>query len=190
MHRLAISPQEVKHSFPLLRLRNLTKRHYSTSKELKSVMADWKPWLEAAEEQAELSSSQGGHPVGSVLVNDKGEIVSRGHNENAQSKDPTAHAEVVCLRNAGHRQDWGSCTLVTTLSPCIMCSGTIAYFKIPRVIVGETTNFCDKQALEMLKARGTEIVFADECRCSGLLQKFISENPEIWRGVQKSLQKK
>ena len=149
--------------------------------------SDWKPWLEAAVEQAELSSSQGGHPVGSVLVNDKGEIVSRGHNENSQTDDPTAHAEVVCLRNAGHQQDWGSCTLVTTLSPCIMCSGTISFFKIPRVIVGETSNFCDKQALELLKTRGVEIVFAKDCRCSGLVQKFIEKNPDVWHRIEKSL---
>lgn len=151
-------------------------------------MADWKTWLDAAVEQAELSSSQGGHPIGAVLVNEKGEIVSRGHNENAQSEDPTAHAEVVCLRKAGHRQDWSSSTLVTTLSPCIMCSGAIAYFKIRRVIVGETRNFCDNHALEMLQARGTEIIFADECKVSILLKKFICENPDVWHGVKKSLQ--
>ena len=57
-------------------------------------------WLDAAIEQAEISWSQGGIPIGSVLVKQDGVIVSRGHNERVQTGDPTAHAEVVCFRNA------------------------------------------------------------------------------------------
>ena len=94
-------------------------------------------WIDEAFFQAEKSWSEGGIPIGAVLVNCVGEIVSCGHNERVQSGDPTAHAEVVCFRNAGRRRDWKELTIVSTLSPCIMCTGTTLLFGLKRVIVGE-----------------------------------------------------
>ena len=87
--------------------------------------------LDAAVAEAEKSWSEGGIPIGAALVDATGAIVARGHNRRVQDGDPTAHAEVVCIRNAGRRRDWGELTLVSTLSPCPMCSGTAILFKIP-----------------------------------------------------------
>lgn len=135
-------------------------------------------WLDAAVEQAEKSWTEGGIPIGSTLVDNKGVVVSRGHNERVQSGDPTAHAEVVCIRKAGRRRDWKSCTLVSTLSPCIMCSGTTLLLGIPRVIIGENRNFLGAEAL--LCSNGVEIRVLDDERCIALMQRMKDERPDLW----------
>ena len=93
---------------------------------------EWKPWLDVALEEAQIGLREGGLPIGSVLIDATGEIIARGHNMRVQSGDPTAHAEVVCIRNAGRRRDWHTTTLVSTLSPCIMCTGTSLLYILPR----------------------------------------------------------
>src|SRR5690349_22071815 len=102
---------------------------------------DYTQLLREALAEARKGWKEGGLPIGSVLAYADGEIVARGHNLRVQSGDPTAHAEVVCIRNAGRRRDWNKLVLVSTLSPCIMCTGTSLLFKIPVVIIGENTNF-------------------------------------------------
>src|SRR5258708_2983126 len=84
---------------------------------------------------------EGGLPIGSVLAGAAGRIGARGHNPRVQTGDPTAHAEVACLRAAGRRRDWPELTLVSSLSPCVMCTGTALLYRIPRVVVGENRNF-------------------------------------------------
>ena len=66
------------------------------------------------------------------MVDPEGQVVSRGHNLRVQTGDPTAHAEVVAIRAAGRRRDWEQLTLVSTLSPCIMCTGATLLYKIKR----------------------------------------------------------
>ncbi len=135
-------------------------------------------WLNEAIKEAEISWAQGGIPIGSVLVTDKGEIVSRGHNQRVQTGDPTAHAEVVCFRNAGRRRDWAGLILVSTLSPCIMCTGTTLLFGIPRVIIGENENFLGAE--ELLCSNGVEIEVIHDVRCVALMQRLINEKPGLW----------
>jgi cytosine/creatinine deaminase len=140
-------------------------------------------WLNAAIEQAEKSWSEGGIPIGSVLVNQHssrggGEIVARGHNMRVQSGDPTAHAEVVCIRNAGRRRDWNRLTLVSTLSPCPMCSGTAILFRIPRVIVGENRTFMGAE--DWMVRHRIEVIVLDDRRCIALMQRLQREKPDLW----------
>src|SRR5579872_4482201 len=97
--------------------------------------------LQEALAEARIGLLEGGLPIGSVLADSAGRIVARGHNLRVQTGDPTAHAEVVCIRNAGRRRDWPQLTLASTLSPCIMCTGTSLLYRIPTVIVGENRNF-------------------------------------------------
>lgn len=138
----------------------------------------FRPWMDAAVAQAERSWGQGGIPIGSVLVDQDGGIVARGHNERVQSGDPTAHAEVVCIRNAGRRRDWNRLTLVSTLSPCSMCSGTAILFKIPRVVIGENQTF--QGAEDWMKASGIEIVLLSDPRCVQLMERLQREKPDLW----------
>lgn len=135
-------------------------------------------WLDAAIEQAEKSWAEGGIPIGSVLVDSRGQIVARGHNERWQTGDPTAHAEVVCIRHAGRRRDWKTLTLVSTLSPCPMCSGTAILFKIPRVIVGEHRTFLGAE--RWMRSNGIAITVLDDSRCVALMERLQREKPDLW----------
>ncbi|GIK20505.1 MAG: nucleoside deaminase [Leptolyngbya sp. PLA2] len=134
--------------------------------------------LEAAYEQAVKSLKEGGIPIGSALVDAAGVVVARGHNLRVQTDDPTAHAEMVCIRNAGRRRDWHRLTLASTLSPCAMCSGTAALHRIPRVVIGENRTFQGRE--DWLRASGAEVVVVDDPRCVALMERFIRERPELW----------
>ena len=135
-------------------------------------------WMEAALGEAEQSWEQGGIPIGSVLVDEGGQIVARGHNLRVQSGDPTAHAEVVCIRNAGRRRDWNRLTLVSTLSPCPMCSGTAILFKIPRVVIGENQTFLGAE--DWMTSSGIEIIQLNDPRCVQLMKRLQREKPDLW----------
>src|SRR5215475_15212473 len=106
-----------------------------------AAIMDTKTLLCLALEEAKLGLREGGLPIGSVLAEPNGRVIARGHNLRVQTGDPTAHAEVVCIRNAGRRRNWSQLILVSTLSPCVMCTGTALLYKIPRVVVGENVNF-------------------------------------------------
>lgn len=134
--------------------------------------------LDAAYEQAVKSGREGGIPIGSALAGPDGAIVARGHNLRVQAGDPTAHAETVCIRNAGRRRDWHTLTLASTLSPCAMCSGTAVLHRIRRVVIGENRNFRGRE--DWLREAGIEIAVLDDARCVKLMREFIAANTELW----------
>jgi len=134
--------------------------------------------LREALAEARLGLEQGGLPIGSVLADAAGRIVARGHNLRVQSGDPTAHAEVVCIRNAGRRRDWPRLTLVSTLSPCIMCTGTSLLFRIPRVVIGENRNFLGAEGLFAQNSVSLNVL--DDPECIALMRNFIAEHPDLW----------
>ncbi|MFG0327095.1 MAG: nucleoside deaminase [Phycisphaerales bacterium JB037] len=134
--------------------------------------------LDAAYQQALKSRDEGGIPIGSSLIDPAGNIVAVGHNERVQSGDPTAHAEMVCIRHAGRRRDWHTLTMATTLSPCAMCSGTAILHKIPRLVIAERENFPGRE--DWLRNEGVEIVYAADQRCIELMRTFIAEHPDLW----------
>lgn len=134
--------------------------------------------MEAAYQQALKGYHEGGLPIGSVLADGRGVVLAVGHNLRVQTGDPTAHAEVVCIRNAGRRRDWPSLVLVSSLSPCIMCTGTTLLYKIPRVIIGENENFLGAE--DLFAARGVELTNVRHAGCTALMKKFVQERPELW----------
>lgn len=134
-------------------------------------------FMQLALAQAEKSWREGGLPIGAVMT-DNGKLVSAGHNQRIQRGDPTAHGEMDCLRNAGRRARYDTVTLYTTLSPCMMCAGTIVQFGIPRVVVGENRNFSGN--IDFLREHGVDVVLLDDAGCKSLMQKFISEQPALW----------
>jgi len=99
-------------------------------------------FLRAAIDEATAGLSEGGIPIGSVLVID-GEIKGRGHNRRVQRGSAILHAEMDCLENAGRlgAADYRRAVLYSTLSPCDMCSGAILLYRIPRVVVAENRTF-------------------------------------------------
>jgi cytosine/creatinine deaminase len=138
----------------------------------------WSAALDAAIEEARTSWQHGGLPIGAALVGADGDIVARGHNERVQSGDPTAHAEVVAIRRAGRRRDWSRLTLVSTLSPCAMCSGTAILFGMPRVVIGEHRTFLGAE--DWLRAHGVEVIVVDDPRCVELMERVQHEQPDLW----------
>ena len=134
--------------------------------------------LQEALAEACTGLREGGLPIGSVLADKHGQIVARGHNLRVQSGDPTAHAETVCLRNAGRRRDWSELTLVSTLSPCIMCTGTALLFRIPRVVIGEHRNF--QGAEDLFRQHGTTVVVLNDEECVSLMRDFIRTHADLW----------
>lgn len=135
--------------------------------------------LRQALEEARTGEAEGGIPIGAVLAIG-GRIVGRGHNQRVQRGSATLHGEIACLENAGRlpASRYARATLYTTLSPCPMCSGAVLLYEIPRVVVGENRTFMGSERL--LRARGVEVVVADDAGCRELLQGFIARHPEVW----------
>jgi cytosine deaminase len=134
-------------------------------------------FLAVAYDEALASYDAGGLPIGSVLVRN-GEIVGRGHNQRVQKSDPIAHGEMDCLRNAGRQRSYRDTVIYTTLSPCMMCAGTIIQFKIPTVVIGESVNFAGNK--DLLQSRGVTVIDLNDARCIDLMARFIREKPELW----------
>jgi cytosine deaminase len=120
---------------------------------------------------------EGGVPVGSLLARG-GEVVAEGWNRRVQSGDPIAHGEMDCIRRAGRQGSYRDTILYTSLSPCMMCSGTIVQFGIPAVIILENRNFGGNE--DFLRAHGIALTIVDDRRCIDLMARFIAEKPELW----------
>lgn len=134
--------------------------------------------MDAALAEAQKSYDEGGLPIGAVLADAQGNILARGHNRRVQDNDPTSHGETDCIRNAGRRRDWNTLTLYTTLSPCVMCSGTALLLRIGRIVIGEHQNFMGEEAL--LRERGVALDVLNHTGCIELMKKFQREKPDVW----------
>ena len=136
-------------------------------------------FLRAAIEEAERGLSEGGIPIGSVLVH-RGRILGRGHNRRVQKGSAILHGEMDALENAGRQpaRVYRECTIYTTLSPCAMCSGTILLYGIPRVVVGENRTFLGEE--DQLRGRGVAVEVLQDARCQELMAQFIRAQPSLW----------
>ncbi|MFA5965408.1 MAG: nucleoside deaminase [Sphingomonas sp.] len=128
-------------------------------------------------ELARKSYDEGGLPIGSVLARGA-EVIGEGHNQRVQQGDPIAHGEMDCLRNAGRQASYAGMTLYTSLSPCMMCAGTIVQFGIPHVVIAENANFGGNEAF--LRERGVRVDIVDDPACTALMARFIAERPALW----------
>ena len=136
-------------------------------------------FLKEAEQEALLGLREGGIPIGGVLVHN-GKIVARGHNRRIQKGNPILHGEIDTLSNAGRHPAsfYRECTLYTTLSPCIMCSGAIALYKIPRVVIGENVNYPGE--IDFLRSRGIDVTVVNDSDLIQMMSRYIKENPSVW----------
>ncbi len=134
-------------------------------------------FLRLAYDEALAGFHEGGCPIGSVLA-EGARLISQGRNQRVQQGDPIAHGEMDALRKAGRQKSYRGMTLYTSLSPCMMCAGTIVQFGIGRVIVGENTTFGGNE--EFLRSRGVEVIVIDDADCIALMTRFIAEQPELW----------
>lgn len=133
----------------------------------------------AALEEAKAGLTEGGVPIGSVLVY-RGKIIGRGHNRRVQKGSVVLHGEMDALENAGRQPGpvYKECTIYTTLSPCPMCSGAILLYGIPKVVVGENLTFMGDE--ELLRSRGVVVSVVQDPACIALMETFIRENPKVW----------
>lgn len=134
---------------------------------------------------AKSALSTGDVPVGAVIVNKDGVIVGKGFNEREANNDPTAHAEVVAIRNAAARLQnsrLDGCTLIVTLEPCAMCAGAIAQSRISKLIFGAWDEKAGavgsvwdvlRDPRSIFKVEVISGVLEDEC--AALLKDFFSD---------------
>ena len=142
-------------------------------------MTDDAYFMNEAIKEAEKSLSEGGLPIGAVLVKDK-KIISRGHNRLIQNDSVILHAEMDAIENAGRLDydDYRRCCLYTTLSPCPMCSGAVILYNIPRIVIGENTTLMGAESL--LECNGVEVVVLDDEKCRNLFLEFTRSCCDIW----------
>ncbi|MCH7523465.1 MAG: nucleoside deaminase [Bacteroidetes bacterium] len=136
-------------------------------------------FLKVAIDEAKQGLKEGGIPIGSVIVyQDK--IIGRGHNRRIQKGSVVLHAEMDAFENAGRQPAnvYKNATIYTTLSPCVMCTGAILLYRIPKVVIGENTTFLGEEAL--LKSRGVIVEVIDNQECKDLMASFIANNSELW----------
>ncbi len=141
-------------------------------------------WMKLALEQARLAAAAGEVPVSALVIKD-GEIIGQGHNRNLLDDDPTAHAEIVALREAAARlgnHRLVGCTMVATIEPCSMCAGALIHARIARLVygasdpkagaAGSTVQVINNPSLNH-RMEVTAGVLAE--RCSEILQKFFRQ---------------
>src|SRR5262245_54084118 len=136
-------------------------------------------FLAIAIEEAERGLAEGGIPIGAALVHND-HVLGRGHNRRVQQGSAILHGEMDALERAGrHPADtYRASVMVTTLSPCAMCTGAILLYGIPHVVVGENVTFRGEE--DLLRARGVRVDVVQDDRCIRLMKAFISAHPELW----------
>lgn len=137
--------------------------------------------------QAHKGYSEGGCPIGAVLVDaQSGAVLGEGHNMLVQEGNPILHGEMSAMRAAGRLKNRHDTVLYTTLQPCFMCAGTIAQFGIPRVVIGDVANAGSDETILFLRARGIDVTVMDAehsaaaADCIKLAQAFRTEKPDLW----------
>lgn len=150
------------------------------------AMSDHEHWMREAIAQAQTAGAIGEVPIGCVVVHDpSGRVIGRGYNRRETDRDPTAHAEILAIREAGRALDhWRllDCTLYVTLEPCPMCAGAMVNARVPRLVYGcddpkagavrTLFSLCDDARLNHRVAVQSGVL-ADEC--AELLRAFFRE---------------
>jgi cytosine deaminase len=125
------------------------------------------------------SAGEGGVPVGASLAW-RNILISEGHNQRQQQQTIILHGETDCLMRAGLFGRWRETTLYTSLSPCLMCSGTIVQFGIPRVVIADAVNFGGNE--EFLQSRGVTVEVENDEVMIAFFREWKERHLEIWHG--------
>ncbi|MCL2102500.1 MAG: tRNA adenosine(34) deaminase TadA [Syntrophorhabdaceae bacterium] len=143
----------------------------------------WEEWMREALLEAQRAADVGEVPVGAIVVSSEGEILSRAHNSPVGMSDPTAHAEIIALREAARRIEnyrLTGCGLVVTIEPCPMCAGAALAARVAKIIygapdpkAGAVTTLYNIASDPRLNHRAEVVggVLADEC--AELLRDFF-----------------
>ena len=136
-------------------------------------------FFEEAIKEAKKGMAEGGVPIGAVIVHN-GKVIGRGHNQRVQKGSVILHGEMDALENAGRQKAsvYRECELYTTLSPCMMCTGAILLYEIPKVVIGENQTYMGAE--DVLKSRGVDVEVLQNQACIKMMEVFIKNNPELW----------
>ena len=134
--------------------------------------------LAVALDEARMSRTEGGIPIGAALFTREGKLVSSGHNRRVQQGDPSMHGETDAFRRAGRQKNYRDMIMVTTLAPCWYCSGLVRQFGIGAVVIGEARTFHGGH--DWLAEHGVAVTVLDDERCVAMMAEFISARPELW----------
>jgi tRNA(adenine34) deaminase len=147
-------------------------------------VSSFEPAMRLALDQAARSSASGEVPVGAVVLDGAGAVVGSGHNRQEADRDPTAHAEIVAIRQAAQaRGGWrlDGYTLVATLEPCTMCAGAVAAARLDRLVYGAADpragaagSLWDVLRDRRLSPRAEVIGGVLEEECADLLREFFA----------------
>jgi creatinine deaminase len=141
-------------------------------------MPDYSAMLAVALTEARTGLAEGGIPIGAAIFRTDGTLVASGHNRRVQQSDPSIHAETDAFRRAGRQRSYRDLIMVTTLAPCLYCTGLARQFGFRTVVVGESKTF--QGGIEELRAHGITVIDLDSAECRELLQSWIAANPAVW----------
>lgn len=145
----------------------------------------WERLMDEALVEARLAQAEGEVPVGAVVVDKAGRIISRGHNRCLRDNDPSAHAEMVALRMAASttaNYRLGGTFLVVTLEPCLMCAGAIVHARVEGVVygaedakAGAVTSCLEAFEQPFLNHRPWHMGGVRRRACTAILKDFFNE---------------
>ena len=143
----------------------------------------WRTLMDVAFQEACRSVKSGEVPVGAALFSPSGELIAKAHNRPISSDDPTAHAEILCLREASRKLGNYRLTgtiMAVTLEPCLMCTGALLHARVSGVVVGAPDpeagalfSNLDGHALPFANHRLWYVPGVMEAECSTLLKRFF-----------------
>jgi creatinine deaminase len=142
------------------------------------VELDYAAMLAVALAEARKGLAEGGIPIGAAIFDPSAKLIGAGHNRRVQNGDPSLHAETDAFRNAGRQRSYRKLIMVTTLAPCLYCSGLVRQFGFGTLVVGESRNFVG--GLDWLRSLGVDVIDLDSEECADLLAAYIRGNPEVW----------
>jgi len=143
-----------------------------------SAMPDYAAMLAVALAEARTGVAEGGIPIGAAIFRADGTLISAGHNRRVQQGDPSLHAETDAFRRAGRQKTYRNLIMVTTLAPCLYCTGLVRQFGFRTVVVGESQTF--HGGIDELRSHGIAVIDLDSTECRELLQTYIAANPAVW----------
>jgi len=141
-------------------------------------MPDYAAMLAVALREARTGLDEGGIPIGAAIFRADGALVSAGHNRRVQQSDPSIHAETDAFRRAGRQHSYRDLIMVTTLAPCLYCTGLVRQFGFRTVVVGESKTF--QGGIDELRAHGIAVIDLESEECRTLLTDYITANPATW----------
>lgn len=127
--------------------------------------------MQKAMEEARTAQKEGGFAFGAVLVRD-GKIISAAHNISHLNGDPTSHSELEVIRMLGSAEDLTNTIMYGSAFPCLMCAGAIAFFKIPKVVIGASWPGYESSRT-LLESQDVEVELLELEECRKLIESML-----------------